>query len=273
MKPIILDGAFGTCLWEEAEKRGVEKVSTWRYNIEHPELVEAIINAYDKAGSEIIYSNTFVAIRTILEAEHKEDKLESVIRSGLRLVREASDAKLAYSVGPLSKMMEPFGTMTRDEVIDVYKEALDYAVLENPDYIVLETFMDLNMLEAAASVACQTKIPLICSMTFPDGKRTLLGNSPKDMAERLKDFNLAGIGTNCSVGPELTVSLVEEFKKVTKLPLLVKPNAGELDAKSFAKKLAPCLKDVGFAGACCGSSPEYIKYLAQEICTDKRACI
>ena len=41
-KPVLLDGAVGTSLWEIAEANGVEKVPVWRYNLEHPEFVRTL---------------------------------------------------------------------------------------------------------------------------------------------------------------------------------------------------------------------------------------
>ena len=35
----LLDGAFGTEVWKLAERQGLEKISTWRYNAEAPQLV------------------------------------------------------------------------------------------------------------------------------------------------------------------------------------------------------------------------------------------
>jgi len=260
-KPILLDGAFGTCLWAEAEKRGIEKTSTWRYNLEHPKLVEEIISSYEKAGSQIIYSNTFVATRPSFKQEHAEDKLEAVIKAGIRLVRESSNAKVAYSVGQLSGLMEPYGTITEKDAEDAYTEVIEIACSENPDYIVLETFMDLDMLYIAAKVAAKTRIPFICSMSFADSKKTILGISPKDMIDRLSELKPYAVGLNCSVGPSSACSIIDEFKDNTNIPLLVKPNSADLNAKDFAKALSPCLDKVMFAGSCCGSSPEYIMEL------------
>ena len=36
----LMDGAVGTSLWDKAEARGIKKDPVWRYNIEHPEIVE-----------------------------------------------------------------------------------------------------------------------------------------------------------------------------------------------------------------------------------------
>jgi len=263
--PLLLDGAFGTCLWAEAEKRGIEKVSTWRYNTEQPKLLEDVIKAYAAAGSDIIYSNTFVATRPFLAAEGAADRLKDTIKSGIRLVKESADVKVAASFGPLSSMMEPYGQLTKAQVEDVFKEAIDIAYSEDPDIIVLETFFDLNMLEIAAKIAKETKLPLWCCMSFDTKGKTYLGDSLDSMIERLSPIGLSGIGLNCSVGPDMAAKLAIEFAEKTDIPVIVKPNSQDLNAAEFAKQLKPAFAKAACIGSCCGTNPEYIKAIKDEL--------
>lgn len=263
MKNMILDGAFGTCLWAEAEKRGIEKTSTWRYNTEQPALLADIIKAYAAAGSDIIYSNTFVALRPFLEAENLGGRLKDTIQSGIRLVKDSADVKVAASFGCLDKMMEPYGTYTEKQVEDYYRESIDIAFAQDPDYIVLETFMDLNMLEIAARVAVETKLPVWCSMSFTANGKSILGNSIDEMIERLEALGVSALGMNCNIGPKEAQGIIKEFSEKTKLPLLCKPNSANLSAKDFADAMQPILGTATYIGACCGTNPEYIAELVK----------
>lgn len=263
--PILLDGAFGTCIWAEAEKRGIAQVPTWRYNLENPQLVSDVIRSYADAGSEIILSNTFVASRPFLKHENAEDKLKDVIRSGIRIIKDSADVKVAYSMGPLPQMLEPYGNLSEEEARDIYTECMDIAYGENPDYVLLETYTDLNMLEIAASVAAETKIPLICCMSFEKSRHTLLGNSVPDMIERIKIYDPCALGMNCNVGPDIACGIINEFSENTDIDLWVKPNAGSFSAGDFAKELLPVLGKVSYVGACCGSNPQYIKEIKELI--------
>ena len=261
MKNIILDGAFGTCLWSEAEKRGIEKISTWRYNTEQPQLLADIIKAYANAGSDIIYSNTFVALRPFLAAEQMDSRLKETIQNGIKLVRDSADVKVAASFGCLDKMMEPYGTLTEQQAEDIYRESIDIAFAQDPDYFVLETFMDLNMLEIAAKVALETKIPVLCSMSFSAKGRTILGNSVGEMIERLEPLGVSVLGMNCNIGPKDACGIIDEFSSKTRLPLLCKPNSAGLSAKDFTNAMQPILGKATYVGACCGTNPEYIAEL------------
>ena len=49
----LLDGAFGTEIWKLAQESGLNRISTWRYSLEAPQLVQSIHESYVKAGSQI----------------------------------------------------------------------------------------------------------------------------------------------------------------------------------------------------------------------------
>ena len=174
MKKItLLDGAFGTEIWKLAEENGLEKVSTWRYAIEHPELVEKIHAAYSRAGSELIYADTFTANIENCGAEGFD--AEEVIHAAIKLAKSgaalgakqaAEDAaasggelsepaprKVALDIGPLFKALEPFGDVTETQCREIYRKACAAGAAAGADLIVIETFMDTDMLRIAAEEA------------------------------------------------------------------------------------------------------------------------
>jgi 5-methyltetrahydrofolate--homocysteine methyltransferase len=82
---------------------------------------------------------------------------------------------------------------------------------------------------------------------------------------------------NCGRGPDRAIAIVREMRAVTEAPLVAYPNAGlpvttgdqvtyELDPPAMAREY-PTLLDVGAAivGACCGSTPEHIRLIAQVV--------
>src|SRR6266536_3310316 len=61
--PVLADGAWGT----ELQKRGLPLgASPDVWNLEHPELVAEVAQAYLAAGSQLILTNTFRANRIAL---------------------------------------------------------------------------------------------------------------------------------------------------------------------------------------------------------------
>ena len=260
----LLDGASGTLLWSMAEARGIPKIPVWRYNTLAPQLVDSIARAYLDAGSGIIYTNTFCANPPAVEQEG--EVLEEIIRTGAAIAKSAAaeyGAKTALDFGPLMNALEPFGTTTAEDCRRYYREMCRLGAAEGADLIVLETFMDAPMLRIAAEEAAETGLPLFCTMSFANGSRTFFGSSIDDMLEALEPFSPAAVGLNCSFGPVQAVPVIQEFAQKTDLPLILKPNTGDLDAAGFAKALEPALDAASYIGACCGSDPEYIRKIKE----------
>jgi len=174
-------------------------------------------------------------------------------------------------------MMEPYGDLTEEEVEEIYREQIGAGMSEDPDFIVLETFMDLEMLKVAVSVAKSYGVPVLCTMTFEARGRTMMGNRVEDIAEELSDLGVDGVGINCSLGPVDAVPIIREFAEHTDLPLGFKPNAGKpvlaedgsvispYSATDFADDVTPVLDLVTYLGGCCGSDPDYIRELKKTI--------
>lgn len=276
---ILLDGAGGTTLWSLAEEKGYAKDPVWKYNVEHPELVKQLAELYIDAGSQIIYSNTFGANGPAV-ARSSNYSVAEVVSAGVRLAKEAAlgtGVKVALDIGPLSLMMEPYGDLTEEEAEEIFREQIGAGMAERPDLIVLETFMDLEMLKVAASVAKSYDVPVLCTMTFEARGRTMMGNRVEDIAEELSELGVDGIGLNCSLGPVDALPIIREFAEHTDLPLVFKPNAGKpvlaedgsvvspYSATDFAEDVAPVLDLVTYLGGCCGSSPEYIRTLRKTL--------
>lgn len=278
-KVTLLDGALGTRLWNLAEQNGVEKVPVWMYNIEHPEFIKQVAKEYAEAGSEIIYTNTFGANAPSVKYSSGYTVGE-VVSSGVKALKEAlkgTNVKTALSIGPLTELLEPYGDLTEEEAVKIYTEQIGAGVEEKPDYIVLETFIDVEMMRIAATVSKQFKLPVFCTMAFEKVGKTIMGNSVQDVIDALTPLKIDGIGLNCAIVPEQAVPVIKEFVGKTDIPLILKPNAGkpvvlsdgttttDLSAVDFAKGIEPALKFISYVGGCCGSTPEFIKEIKKLI--------
>ena len=269
----LLDGASGTRLWALSEAAGLPKKPSWTYNIEHPELVTQVTREYAEAGSQIIFSNTFNANRQMLKGQNSS--VAEVVSGAVSAAKAAvgTAARVGLDIGPLNGMMEPYGDLTEAEAAEIYGEQVDAGMAAGADLIVLETFMDLDMLRCAVSSAKRYDVPVLASMTFQAGGRTMMGVSPADMVKALAPLGVDAVGLNCSLGPAEALPVLREFSAATDLPLISKPNAGlpvtspdgtvvsPYTAETFAKESAPALELATYVGACCGSSPDYIRAL------------
>lgn len=272
-KITLMDGAVGTTLWGIAEANGVKKEPVWKYNIEHPEFVEELTRRYLEAGCEIILANTFGANGPAVKRSSPYTAAE-VVAAGVKAgkkVLEGTDVKLCLSLGPLMQLLEPYGDMEEDECAEIYREMLDAGVGAGADMILIQTFMDLEMMRVATVEAKKYGLPVMCSMTFEKSGKTMFGNSVQDTIDTLAPLGIDAIGLNCSLGPDLALPIIKEFSEKTDLPLLFKPNAGKpilsedgstavaYTAQQFAEDIKPALEYVSYIGGCCGSDAEYIK--------------
>ena len=272
----LLDGANGTCLWAKTGDTG----PVWRYNKMFPDKVMELAGEFIDAGSDFVLSNTFSANRPSVEPY--DFSVEEIVREGVILAKEAAKgrAKALLDIGPLTGLLIPFGKIAKEEAKEYFGEMIKYGMMEKPDGILLETFMDLEMLKIACTEARKYDAPLFCSMSFTKynpkkGGRTMFGNTPAQITKELSVFEPEAIGLNCSEGPEETLPIIKEFSEVTDIPLIYKPNAGmpkveggsEVDYEDFAREVSKAaeLPGVKYIGGCCGSSPLYIEALAKKL--------
>lgn len=270
---VLLDGAVGTSLWEKTEDRG----PVWRYNIENPAIVRELAEEYADAGAEIILANTFGANR--LAVNRTDYSVAQIVSTGVRLTREAVDsrAKVALAVGPLPVLLEPWGDLSAEEAFELFDEQISAGVAEHPDVIVLQTFMDADMMRVAVEAAARHDLPIFSMLTFTEVGKTIMGHSVERYVDTLKDLRVSAIGVNCSLGPEKAIPIIASFRQYTDLPLIFKPNAGkpilqdgearvQYDVDTFVEDCLPALDcDVRYLGGCCGSNASYIRALRKRI--------
>ena len=271
-KITLLDGAFGTSLWHYADEAGVKNDPVWKYNIEHPELVTKLTKAYYEAGSQIIQCNTFGANGPAVKRSSDYAPTD-VVTAAVKIAKDAlagTDAIIGLPFGPLSMLLEPYGDLEEDECFEIYDEVIGAGAKAGADIVMLETFMDKEMMRIAATVGKKYDLPVFCSMTFEKSGRTMMGNSVQDIIDILAPIGIDAIGMNCSLGPEQAMPIIKEFSEKTDLPLIFKPNAGKpilnsdgtssapIGPEEFAQLLKPAFEYASYVGGCCGSDPTYI---------------
>ena len=271
---VLLDGAMGTMLQKSGLPMGALPEL---YNLTQPETITAIHQAYIKAGADVIYANTFGANRHKLAGSGFTP--EQVIAAGIAAARQAArgtGALVALDVGPIGELLEPAGSLSFDSAYEIFSQEITAGAAAGADLIAIETMTDLNETRAALLAAKEnTDLPVICTMTFEESGRTFTGCSIPSMALTLEGLGADAVGINCSLGPDQLPPLVEELAKWTRLPIVVKPNAGLPDPSSqeynigpeqFAGYIAALIPyGIKIAGGCCGTTPEYLGMLRKAL--------
>jgi 5-methyltetrahydrofolate--homocysteine methyltransferase len=99
----------------------------------------------------------------------------------------------------------------------------------------------------------------------------MMGISIEDAVQGLEKAGADIIGSNCGSGSEDMVKTAKEFKKLSRLPLIMQPNAGIPVIKDYkpvypetpefmaerAKELIS--SGVSIIGGCCGTTPKHIE--------------
>lgn len=280
--PVLSDGAWGT----QMQARGLPVgASPDGWNLTHPDQVEAVARAYVEAGSKVILTNTFGASPVALACHDLADQAAAINRAGAEISkRAAGDHALVFgSIGPSGKLLM-MDEITPEELAAAFAEQAQALAAGGADGLLVETMSDLAEAKLALAAAKATGLPVIVSMTFSAGKahdRTVMGVTPEQAAAALTEAGADVIGANCGLGIADYVPICERLYAATPLPIWIKPNAGMpelVDGQvcyattpaAFAAHL-PALLQAGatFVGGCCGSTPDFVRALAQTLGAEK----
>src|SRR5271154_1868352 len=278
-RTVLFDGAMGSMLYE----RGVFINRCYdELNLSQPELVRSIHEEYLQAGAQIIESNTFGANAFRLTQFGFQDKVFAINEAGAKLARQAvaqladkqaGDAWVAGSVGPLGVLLEPLGKTSLEEARAAFAEQIKGLAAGGVDLLAIETISALNEAEQALLAAAEAApgVPVLALVTVDEEANCLDGSSCETAAAKLTAWGADAIGVNCSAGPATVLTAIERMAAATSLPLVVMPNAGMPRAvegrniylcspeymANFSKKFLKA--GVQFLGGCCGTTPNHIR--------------
>ena len=275
---IVGDGAAGTMLYS----KGVGLDANFEHlNLVRPSLVAELHREYLEAGARLIETNTFGANRTRLAPIGLERKIAELNRQGAVIARQAVLDKglagkvfVAGSIGPLAKVKGDERELGSDEMTALFLEQALPLAEGGVDLLILETFSDLGQLLCALSAAKQCFLPVVASMAYLEGGRTVNGAEASRAARELTAAGADLVGANCGAGPREVLLSLGKLSRGTDLPLAAFANSGfpEFVAGRYIYRTTPdyfAEKGLEMAaagavliGGCCGTTPEHIRQLA-----------
>ncbi len=273
---IVCDGAMGTLL----ELYEYDEKPPEIHNLKNPDIVERVHREYIQAGAEIIETNTFSGNRKRLEVYHLGNMVKEINESAVNIAKQAAgDAVyVAGAVGPTGKLLEPLGKMKVSDAKEVFKEQIRILIESGVDLLILETFIDLNELDAAIDAAKEVspEIPIIAQKTFSEDGAILASNFPVEVVQHIKSKGVDVVGSNCTVGPQRMYGIIKSIYSGDVI-LSAQPAAGIptlVDGRSiyhatpeylatYAKQLVEA--GVTIVGACCGSTPSHIRAISEAV--------
>lgn len=283
----LLDGAMGT----ELIAHGVEVGKCDDYlNIESPDTVFEIHQAYFQAGSDAVLTNTFGGNRFALSRYGFGDKVEEVNTAAAKIARRAAGEEkyVLGDIGPSGDFLKPLGNLEVEELREAFAEQAKALSAGGVDGIIIETMAAIEeitiAIEAVKSVC--SDLPVFASMAFgkaSDGYRTMMGVDVEAAVSKIVSLGVNAVGFNCgTVSLGEYVELAEEYVSVverlgTDVLIFAEPNAGKpelVDGRAVYKvspedfaSAAEKIHSAGISiiGGCCGTGPEHIKTLAERL--------
>lgn len=284
-KILVLDGATGSNLQKKGMPTGV---CPEKWILDNAEVMIELQTKYLLAGTDILYAPTFTCSRIKLEEYGLEENIDSMNKDLIKISKEAIRRARAegitrplYIAGDITmtgQQLYPLGTLSFEELVNVYKEQISYMLEEGVDLFVVETMMSLQECRAAVlAIKESCDLPIMVTLTFNEDKRTLFGTDPSTAIVVMQSMGADAVGVNCSTGPDKMIEVIKEMKALANVPLIAKPNAGlptledgktayNMGAEVFAVEMKKLVKaGVAIVGGCCGTTVEHIRQLAQGV--------
>lgn len=273
---LYLDGGLGTLL--QAQGLPVGELPE-RWNLSQPEKVVAAHKAYFDAGSNVVCTNTFGANPLKFSAEELEGIIAAAFENAKRAREESLGTQkkwIALDIGPTGRMLAPYGDLDFEAAVAVFAAVVKLGVKYGAELIFIETMGDSYETKAALLAAKENSdLPVFVSNAYGEDGKLMTGATPAAMVATLEGMGADAIGVNCSFGPKMLSGVVDEYLRLSSIPVLCKPNAGMpkiengatvygLNEEEFAKEVVPLAKSgVRILGGCCGTSPTFIGELVK----------
>lgn len=263
-----------------------------------PQIVKAIHKEYLAAGADILETNTFNAQKVSLADYGMEALAYEINVAAARIAKEAitefnsPETKfVAGAIGPLNKTLSlspdvnnpGYRALTFDEAVEAYYEQVEGLVDGGIDLILIETIFDtLNAKAAIFAVKKyfrdkrQKELPMMISGTITDASgRTLSGQTLEAFYTSIRHARPLSIGLNCALGAKEMRPHVEELSGLAECFTSAYPNAGLPNAmgeydehpEDTAHFIEEWAKEgfVNIVGGCCGTTPDHIRHIAEQV--------
>ena len=269
-----------------------------------PDIIKAIEREYLLAGADILLTNTFSGT-SLGQADYKTEfavydlnyQAAKIAKEVAKEITDENPSKprfVAGSLGPTNKttslspdVNDPgYRAITFDQLVEIYKEQANALMDGGVDLLMVETIFDtLNAKAALFAISGlfeerKEKIPVMVSGTITDASgRTLSGQTTEAFWYSISHMDILSIGLNCALGADMMRNYIRELSRLAHVPISVHPNAGlpnefgqydespEYTATTLGEFAAEGL--VNIVGGCCGTTPDHIRAIANEMAQHK----
>ncbi len=268
-----------------------------------PDIIKTIHKEYLAAGADIIETNTFNAQKISLADYGMQELSYELNVASAKIARQAVDeffseyqdanrevAFVAGAIGPLNKTLSlspdvnnpGYRALTFDEAVEAYYDQVKGLVDGGVDLLLIETIFDT--LNAKAAIYAIKKFErntgikkeILISGTITDASgRTLSGQTLEAFYTSIRHAKPLSVGLNCALGAKEMRPHIEELSQLAECYTSAYPNAGLPNAMGEydeqPEETAHFIEDwaregfVNIVGGCCGTTPDHIKHIAEQV--------
>ncbi|XP_033739938.1 betaine--homocysteine S-methyltransferase 1-like [Pecten maximus] len=292
----------------ETERRGYLKFGSFAPEVvlDNPDMVRSMHREFVHAGSDVVEAFTYYGHRERLKLIGREDNLEKLNRTALKIAREVADETGTLMAGGLcsTTIYEENKPDIDEQIRAMFKEQVEWAVEEGADFIIAETINDYGEAKLALEAIQQygKGLPAVITIVCYNPDITLDDVPIAEACRKLEEAGAAVVGLNCGRGPRTMLPLIREIRKVCKGPIaalpvtfrtteedrtwtsLKDPETGKHawpsnlscvacnrdDIRQFAEEAKAI--GVNYVGLCCGNAPFFFRELAEVYGRKPGAC-
>ena len=291
----------------EMERRGYLTAGEFvpEVALENPEALRTLHRDFRHAGSDVMQAFTYNAHREKMRIIGKEDLLEPLNRAALKIAREAAAEKMEGCEPGLfagnisnSNIWNPDDPQSQREVRRMFEEMVAWAVEENADYIIGETFYYAQEAFCALETIKDSGLPAVVTIALMAENILRDGWRVVDTCKELEQRGADVVGMNCFRGPDTMMPFLEKIRSAVSchmagLPVPYRttekqPTFFNLDdpdcrvaphhGRTFPTALDPlyCNRyeirafaekawnmNIKYLGVCCGAAPIHIRETAE----------
>jgi len=263
-------------------------------SLTRPDIIKDIHLAYLNAGADILETNTFSST-SIAQADYdlsdyayKLNKVSAQLaKKAIEEFASAQPKYVAGALGPTNRTASISPDVTRpgyrsvhfDELARAYKEQASGLMDGGADLLLIETIFDTLNAKAAIYGLLELfderneQLPIMISGTITDASgRTLSGQTVEAFLISVSHAPILSVGLNCALGASQLKNYIRVIANEAPHFISAHPNAGlpnefgeyDQSPEEMASELRPFLEEqlINIIGACCGTTPEHIKYIA-----------
>ena len=285
----------------EMERRGYLQAGAYvpEVVLENPQAVTELHREFMHAGSDVIEAFTYYANRDKLKLIGRENDLEEINRTALKLAKKVAAEGDALVAGNIcnTNVFLPHDAESKKASRAMFEEQVAWAMEAGVDFIIAETFSFYEEALLALEVIREAGATSVVTLAVHRGGLRDDVTVP-EACQRLKDAGADVVGMNCIRGPSTMLTVLEEISRevdgpLAALPVPYRTTPEEVNFQALTDPGCNCIPDRAFPvaldaltcnryeiaefaqkalglgvlyqGVCCGAGPHHIRAMAEAL--------